>query len=339
MTMKGAISMRAALICLAGAGLSALPYLVPPYYHQFAAKILIMGILAMALNLVTGFGGLVSLCHAAFFGLGGYALALTSPQYEAASLWITLPLAAGTAGLAALIIGALSLNTRGVYFIMVTLAFGQMLFSYFHDTGVAGGSDGAFIYFKPALSIPGLNTGLENARIFYFATLIAFAGAALLVWQMVRSPLGHALVAARDNERRARSLGFPIFRIRLTAFTISGALAGLAGYFNAAQYGFVAPEMLGWHLSATVLVMVVLGGMETVLAPALGAAALLGMEEVLKTWTEHWKLVEGGLIIVLVILFPGGLRQLIALVIQDLPLARPSQARLPQKSVHEAPRA
>src|SRR5262249_59154221 len=100
--------------------------------HQFAAKILIMGVLAIALNLATGFGGLVSLCHAAFFGLGGYALALASPQYEAASLWTTLPLAAGVAGLAALIIGALSLNTRGVYFIMVQLAFGRMLFSYFH---------------------------------------------------------------------------------------------------------------------------------------------------------------------------------------------------------------
>jgi branched-chain amino acid transport system permease protein len=337
--MTGAAWMRASLLCAAGAGLAALPYLVPAYYHQFAAKILIMGILAIALNLVTGFGGLVSLCHAAFFGLGGYALALASPQYEAASLWTTLPLAAGVAGLAALIIGALSLNTRGVYFIMVTLAFGQMLFSYFHDTDIAGGSDGAFIYFKPALNIPGLAAGLDDARVFYFTTVIAFALVALFVWQIVRSPFGHALVAARDNERRARSLGFPIFRIRLSAFVISGALAGLAGYFNAAQFGFVAPEMLGWHLSATVLVMVVLGGMETVIAPALGAAALLGMEEVLKIWTEHWKLAEGGLIILLVVLFPGGIRQLIALVIQDLPLGRSTKAGLRQGSFHEAPRA
>jgi branched-chain amino acid transport system permease protein len=337
--MKGTFRRSAALFCLTGAGLAALPFLVPAYYHQFAAKILIMGILAMALNLAAGFGGLVSLCHAAFFGLGGYALALASPQYEAASLWTTLPLAMGVAGLAALIIGALSLNTRGVYFIMVTLAFGQMLFSYFHDTDIAGGSDGAFIYVKPALGISRLTAGLEDARIFYFATLMTFAIAALFIWQIVRSPFGHALIAARDNERRARSLGFPIFRIRLIAFVISGALAGLAGYFNAAQYGFVAPEMLGWHLSATVLVMVVLGGMETVIAPALGAAALLGMEEVLKAWTEHWKLVEGGLIIVLVILFPGGLRQLVALLIRDLPLARPRKAEVPRKSLHEAPRA
>jgi branched-chain amino acid transport system permease protein len=337
--MKGALWTRAALLCATGAGLAALPFLVPAYYHQFAAKILIMGTLALALNLVTGFGGLVSLCHAAFFGLGGYTLALASPQYEAASLWTTLPIAAGVAGLAALIIGALSLNTRGVYFIMVTLAFGQMLFSYFHDTDIVGGSDGAFIYVKPALNIPGLAAGLDDPRIFYFATLAAFAAVALLVWQIVRSPFGHALIAARDNERRARSLGFPIFRLRLTAFVISGALAGVAGYFNAAQYGFVAPEMLGWHLSATVLVMVVLGGMETVLAPALGAAALLGMEEVLKAWTGHWKLAEGGVIILLVILFPGGIRQLIALVIEDLPLGRSSKAALEGASIREAPRA
>jgi branched-chain amino acid transport system permease protein len=295
-----------------------------------------MAILAIALNLVAGFGGLVSLCHAAFFGLAGYTLALASPKYEAAPMWATLPLAMGVAAAAALIIGALSLRTRGVYFIMVTLAFGEMLFSFLHDTDIGGGSDGAFIYNKPSVSIFGLVANLENARIFYFATVLAFAFTWLAVWQVVRSSFGHALIAARDNERRARSIGFPIFRVRLTAFVISGALAGLSGYFAAAQYGFVAPEMLGWHLSATVLVMVVLGGMETVAGPALGAAALLGMEEVLKAWTEHWKLAEGVVIIFLVILFPRGLQRLIDILTQDLGLEAIAPEKAKQKTVRGA---
>jgi branched-chain amino acid transport system permease protein len=309
---RAAASRIAGVLLLPGVAV-ALPYLIPPYYMQFATKIMIMGIVAIALNLVVGFGGLVSLCHAAFFGIGGYALALTTPKYEAAALWLTLPVAMAASAFAAFFIGALSLRTRGVYFIMVTLAFGQMLYSLLHDSPLAGGSDGAFIYVKPSTALLGYaGPDLENAKTFYFAVALALCFTSLLIWQLVRSPFGHALAAARDNERRARSIGFPIFRMRLAAFTISGALAGLGGYLAAAQYGYVVPDMLGWHQSATVLVMVVLGGMEGVLGPLFGAAALLGMEEVLKASTEHWKLAEGLAIIVLVIAYPGGLRQLIA---------------------------
>jgi branched-chain amino acid transport system permease protein len=293
------------------AAAAALPLLAPAYYVQFASKILIMGLLAMGLNLVVGFGGLVSLCHAAFFGLAGYALALAAPQYEAASLWTTLPLSVGAAALAALAIGALSLRTRGIYFIMVTLAFGEMLFFLFHDTKIAGGSDGTFIYFKPEAAVGGLVLlDLDKPRTFYWVVLaLTVAGIALLE-MVVRSPFGRALEAARVNERRARSLGFPLYRIRLTAFVVSGALAGVAGYFNAAQFGYVAPQMLGWHLSATALVMVVLGGMRTVTGPLLGAAILIGLEEVLRVLTEHWKLAEGLIIMVIVLTLSDGVRQL-----------------------------
>jgi branched-chain amino acid transport system permease protein len=338
MTSRSSIPRFAGLLLLAAAAV-ALPHLVSTYHVQFATKILIMAILAIALNLVVGFAGLVSLCHAAFFGLGGYTLALASPKYEAASIWLTLPLAMAVAGLAALIIGALSLRTRGVYFIMVTLAFGEMLFSLFHDGEIGGGSDGAFIYNKPSLALFGVAGGnLDNPRTFYFAVLLALVFTSIVVLQLVRSPFGHALAASRDNERRARSLGFPIFRLRLTAFVISGALAGLSGYFAAAQYGFVAPEMLGWHLSATVLVMVVLGGMSGVAGPLLGAAALLGMEEALRSWTEHWKLAEGIAIIMLVVAFPGGLRQLITLIAGDARLERIEGSEAP-KAAGEAGRA
>jgi branched-chain amino acid transport system permease protein len=302
------------LVAVLVAAAVALPFFAATYYLQFASKLLLMGLLAMALNLIVGFGGLVSLCHAAFFGLAGYMLALTAGPYGAASLWLTLPAAVGASAFAALVIGALSLRTRGIYFIMVTLAFGEMLFFLFHDTKLAGGSDGTFIYFKPSVAIGNLQLlDLEKARVFYWVVLgFTLAGIALLT-VIIRSPFGHALAAARVNERRARSLGFPIYRIRLTAFTISGALAGVSGYFAAAQFGYVAPQMLGWHLSATALVMVVLGGMRTVTGPLLGAAILMGLEEFLRATTEHWKLLEGLIIIGLVLAFPEGVRQLFAM--------------------------
>lgn len=294
----------------------ALPYLAPIYYTQFAAKVLILGILAMALNLVVGFGGLVSMCHAAFYGIAGYVLALAAPKYEAASLWLTLPLAICAASAAALVIGALSLRTRGVYFIMVTLAFGEMLFYLFHDSKFAGGSDGTFINIKPEAVLFGVTiVDLDKARVFYWVVLALTATTILLLQLIVRAPFGAALAAARDNERRARSLGFPIYRVRLIAFVISGALAGVAGYFAAAQFGYVAPQMLGWHQSAIALVMVVLGGQRGVAGPLLGAIMVMGLEEWLKALTEHWKLAEGLIIIAIVLLFPGGLQSLIERVL------------------------
>jgi len=308
-------------ICLIAA--VALPFLVPQYYVQFASKALILGVLAMALNLVVGQGGLVSLCHAAFFGLAGYVLALMSPKYDPASLLLTLPAAVIAAGAAALIIGALALRTRGVYFIMVTLAFGEMLFYLFHDADFAGGSDGAFINAKPELVIAGVRVlDLDKPLVFYFVVLAVTIGAIALLTMLVRSPFGHALAAARDNERRARALGFPIFRIRLIAFTLSGALAGLAGYFAAIQFGFVAPQMLGWHQSAVALVMVLIGGLGTVTGPLIGALALLGLEEVLKATFEQWKLIEGVIVIAIVLLLPNGVRQLWPMVFGEADLKR-----------------
>jgi branched-chain amino acid transport system permease protein len=332
----GALTSRLVPVALVAAAV-ALPFVATTYYMQFASKVLLLGLLAMALNLVVGFGGLVSLCHAAFFGLAGYMLALTAPQYEAASIWITLPAAVGAAALAALAIGALSLRTRGIYFIMVTLAFGEMLFFFFHDTRVAGGSDGTFIYFKPLVAIGNLQLlDLEKARTFYWVVLgFTLAGIALLII-IVRSPFGHALAAARVNERRARSLGFPIYRIRLAAFTISGALAGVSGYFAAAQFGYVAPQMLGWHMSATALVMVVLGGMRAVTGPLLGAAILMGLEEFLRASTEHWKLLEGLIIIGLVLAFPEGVRQLFGMIFRPHAFPNLRRARAPAVPAREA---
>jgi branched-chain amino acid transport system permease protein len=302
---------RASLIILLAAA-AALPLIAPTYYLQFGTKVLTLGILAMALNLVVGFGGLVSICHGAFFGLAGYALALAAPKYEPASLWLTLPLAVGVAATAALAIGALSLRTRGIYFIMVTLAFGEMLFYLFHDNKFAGGSDGTFINIKPEAILFGVNVfDLDKARVFYWVVLALVVLTILILYLLTHSPFGRALTASRDNERRARSLGFPIYRVRLTAFVISGALAGVAGYFAAAQFGFVAPQMLGWHQSAIALVMVVLGGQRGVAGPLIGAVVVMGLEEYLKGLTEHWKLAEGLIIIAVVLAIPGGVQSLI----------------------------
>lgn len=293
----------------------ALPFVAPTYYVQFASKAMIMGILAMALNLAVGQGGLVSLCHAAFFGLAGYVLALVAGRYDPPSLLTTLPLAVAASAFAALVIGALALRTRGVYFIMVTLAFGEMMFYFFHDIQFAGGSDGAFVYFKPVLDIAGVQLlDLDKPLVFYFVVLVLLIGTIALLTMLVRSPFGHALSAARDNERRALSLGFPVFRVRLIAFAISGALAGLAGYFAAAQFGFVAPQMLGWHVSATALVMVLIGGLRSVTGPLVGALVLIGVEEILKATTEYWKLAEGLIVIAIVLALPNGVRQLMPLV-------------------------
>ena len=269
----------------------------------------------MGLNLCVGFGGMVSMCHAAFFGLAGYVLALSSPDYEAASLWTSLPLAMLVSAFAALVFGALALRTKGIYFIMVTLAFGEMLFFLFHDTKIGGGSDGAFIYVKPEAMIGAYRLfDLENKTTYFLFSLAIVAACWWVLSRLTTSHFGHALMAARDNERRARSLGFDVFRIRLTAFAISGAIAGLAGYLSAAQFGFVAPQLLGWHSSATLLVMVVLGGMSSVAGPLVGALVLMGLEEVLKANTDHWKLIEGTIIILIVLFMPGGVRQIFALV-------------------------
>jgi len=233
------------------------------------------------------------------------------------------------------VIGSLALRTRGIYFIMVTLAFGEMLFFFFHDSKFAGGSDGAFIYNKPSMMLGNITLlDLEKPLVYYFVVLAVLVAVIALLAMIVRSPFGHALAAARDNERRARALGFPVFRVRLTAFVISGAIAGIAGYFAAAQFGFVAPQMLGWHLSATVLVMVLIGGQRSVAGPLVGALVLIGLEEVLKATTEHWKLAEGLIVILIVLMLPNGVRDLLKMVLRS-PDDRP-QPRTDAKPMTEA---
>jgi branched-chain amino acid transport system permease protein len=290
------------------------PFFGTTFYLQLGAKILIMAIFALSLDLLVGHTGLVSLGHAAYFGIAAYILAWLSPKYEAANLWLTLPAASAAAAVAALIIGCLVVRTAGVYFIMVTLAFAQMLYSLFHDTKLGGGSDGVYINVRPELTVAGFKPlDLENpAQFFYFVLLMLVAVYALLT-HLLRAPFGRALAGIRVNEQRMRSLGYAVFRYKLAAFVIAGALAGLAGYLAACQFGFVNPDILAWHHSGTVLMMVILGGMGRLHGAVVGAFIYVLIQELLSApalmgyYAKHWQLAMGGLIVLMVLVLPHGI--------------------------------
>jgi len=296
-------------------GLLALfPLVDTSFYLQLLTKVLIMVIFAMSLDLLVGYTGLVSFGHAAYFGLAGYALALMAPKYETVSLWWTLPASIGICALFALVTGMLVLRTRGIYFIMVTLAFAQMLFFVFHDTKLGGGSDGIYIYAKPTMKWGEAELlNLEKLENFYWLVLVLAAGSYLLLRRILGSSFGRALVGIKVNEHRMRALGFPVFKYQLASFTLAGSLAGLAGYMAAVQYGFVNPEILSWHQSGAVLMMVILGGMGTLYGSVVGAFAFVLLQEVLsnQAWfgiaAKHWQLAMGIFIMLVALYMPQGL--------------------------------
>jgi branched-chain amino acid transport system permease protein len=301
--------------------LALLPGFAGKYYVQFAAKVMIMGMLAMSLDLLLGYTGLVSFGHGAFYGVGAYVLAMLTPPYQAAGFWTSFPLAILAAALVALVIGCLVVRTHGIYFIMVTLAFAQMLFFLFHDTRIAGGNDGIYIDVRPDATILGWKPfDLENFVHVYFVVLGLFVISYLLLRLILRSSFGHALVGIRVNEHRMRSLGHRTFAAKLAAFVIAGAIAGAAGYLSAVQFGVVNPEFMGWHLSAALMMMVILGGMGTLAGAALGAAAWMLLElgfQSLPTLGsvdlgKHWQLWMGGFIVLATLALPEGLLGLLA---------------------------
>ena len=289
------------------------------FYTELVAKTLILAIFAMSLDLLVGYTGLVSFGHAAYFGLAGYALALMGPKYEAASLWWSLPAAMAVCALFALVTGLLVLRTRGIFFIMVTLAFAQMLFFVFHDTKLGGGSDGIYIYNKPELKIGDFAlANLDKTEHFYYLVLILMLAVFLLLRRVLGSTFGRALVGIKVNEHRMQALGFPVFRYKLASYVLAGALGGLSGYLAAVQFGFVNPEILSWHQSGAVLMMVILGGMGTLYGAVIGAFAFILLQEVLsnQAWfgiaAKHWQLAMGILIMLVALYLPQGLAGLMA---------------------------
>jgi branched-chain amino acid transport system permease protein len=297
------LALVAALVLLA-----LFPFAGATFYTELATKIMILAIFALSLDLLVGYTGLVSFGHAAYFGIGAYVLGLMAPKYEAANLWLTLPAAMAIAGLAALVVGAFVVRVKGIYFIMVTLAFAQMFYFVFHDTKFGRGSDGISMNFKPIAAIGGFtpfDLG-DSTHVYYFvfaAMLVVF----LFLRVLLRSAFGRALQGIRSNEHRMRSLGFPVYRYKLASFTIAGALAGLAGYLSALQFGFVNPELLSWHQSGNVLLMLILGGSGSLYGAVVGAFAFVTLQELFSSVTTHWQLLLGATIILLVIFLPGGL--------------------------------
>jgi branched-chain amino acid transport system permease protein len=269
----------------------------------------VFAIFALSLELLVGGTGLVCFGHAAFFGIGAYATVLLSPEYEAANLLWLLPACVAAAALYALAVGALSLRTKGVYFIMVTLAFAQMAYYVVHDTPLGGGTDGIYLNAKP--TIPGL-VELKGGAIYAFtwaALLVTF----LLLAVVSRSRFGRALAGIRVNEQRMRATGFATYPYKLAAFTLSGAIAGLAGFLFAVKDGYVNPELLSWHLSGSVLIMIILGGIGHLRGALIGAFAYVLLQEffqseaIFGSFAKHWHLGLGLTIIASVALLPRGL--------------------------------
>ena len=291
--------------------LAAAPLFLEGFYLQFATRILIVALFALSLDLLVGHAGLVSLGHALFFGLGAYTLMLLSPQAAAASLPLSLAAAAGVAALAALLVGALVLRTSGIYFIMVTLAFAQMAYYAVHDSKHLGGSDGKYIYVRPVLELFGWKPfDLEQPLHFYFFALSILAAFFLALRVLLASPFGRVIAGIKANEHRMRAVGFPTYRYKLACVVIAGGAAGVAGWLAAAQEGVVNPEMLSWHQSGQLLMMVILGGAGSVAGPLVGAGAFEVLELVLQGWTRHWQLALGALIVLAVLFLPRGLSQL-----------------------------
>ena len=288
--------------------LALFPFAGTTFYTELVTKVMILAIFALSLDLLVGYTGLVSFGHAAYFGVGAYTLGLLAPKYEAANLWLTLPAAIVLAGLAALAVGALVVRVKGIYFIMVTLAFAQMFYFVFHDTKFGRGSDGISMNFKPVAAIGGLTPfDLSNVtHVYYFVFAVALV-VFVFLRVLLRSAFGRALQGIRSNEHRMRSLGFPVYRYKLASFAIAGALAGLAGYLSAMQFGFVNPELLSWRQSGNVLLMLILGGLGSLYGAVIGAFAFVALEEIYSSLTTHWQLLLGGTIIALVIFLPGGL--------------------------------
>lgn len=272
------------------------------YYVGVMTRVMIYALAATSLNLVLGYGGMISFGHAAFFGAGAYAVAILA-QEGVTSAWAAWPIAVAAGAAFALAIGAISLRTRGLYFIMITLAFAQMLYYFFVSLKAYGGEDGINLAARSRL--PGFD--LHDESTFYLLVLALLAGALYLLRRLAASRFGAVLRGIRENEARMTALGYPTYRYRLVCFTVAGGAAGLAGALIVNQHGFVSPGLLDWTQSGTLLIMLILGGVGWLYGGVAGAAAMLLLEEALSHWTGYWKLGLGLVLLFVVMRAPGGI--------------------------------
>ncbi len=278
-----------------------------PYYIDLLRRVMIFGIAAASLNLILGYGGLVSFGHAAYLGVGGYAVGILA-FYGIHNGWLQWAVAIFASALVALVIGAISVRTRGIYFIMITLAFTQMLYYLGNSVEEYGGDDGMRIKVKSQFS--GL-IDLGDPVAYYYLVLALLLGALTLVHRLVNSRFGMVLRAAKSNEARSRAIGFSPYPYQLAAFVIAGAMCGLAGALLANHTAYITPAFMDWTRSGEIMFMVILGGMGSVPGPALGAFALLLVEDLLAGWTQHWQVILGPLLVLCVLFFRRGLAGLL----------------------------
>jgi branched-chain amino acid transport system permease protein len=305
--MTWTLNLRAVVVILLLLALVLLPVYVEFTGSRFLltlfTRIVILALAAVSLNLILGYGGMMSFGHAAYLGIGGYSVGILAFE-GVTSGFVQWPVALLVSALFALVIGALSLRTRGVYFIMITLAFAQM--AYYIVAGLAryGGDDGLTIE-KRSQFFPPLN--LSNKMQFYYLCLALLFASIYLVWRIVNSRFGLAVQGARSNDTRMRAIGFPTYRYKLTCFVIAGTLCGLSGALLANHTDFVSPGMMYWTRSGDLIIMVVLGGMGSTFGPLFGAVALLVLEEVLSGITEYWQIILGPLLLLVVLFARGGI--------------------------------
>jgi branched-chain amino acid transport system permease protein len=286
--------------------LAALPPVVialkQPFYLDLVRRIMIFAIAAISLNLILGYGGMVSFGHAAYLGIGGYAVGILG-FYGIHDGWLHLAVALAASALVALAIGAVSIRTSGVYFIMITLAFTQMLYYLGISLAEYGGDDGMRIRTRSQFPLVSLADPVQ----YYYVVLVLMLLSSYLTYKIVNSRFGMVIRAAKSNEARTRAIGFSPYLYRLAAFVISGAIGGLAGALLVNHTAYLTPDFMNWTRSGEIMFMVILGGMGTTAGPMVGAFALLLVEDMLAGWTEHWQLILGPLLVLSVLFFKRGL--------------------------------
>jgi branched-chain amino acid transport system permease protein len=305
MNRRTAILLAGFLLLAAVPSIAAL--LGQPFYVDLLRRVMIFAIAALSLNLILGYGGMVSFGHAAYLGVGAYAVGVLA-HYGVHDGYLQWALAIAASALVALVIGAVSIRTSGIYFIMITLAFTQMLYYLGISIEEFGGDDGMRLEVKS--QFPGL-IDLDNGNAFYYLVLAILVLVAFLGHRLVNSRFGMVIRAARSNEARTRAIGFSPYPYRLAAFVIAGAVCGLAGALLVNHTAYLTPEFMNWTRSGELMFMVILGGMATTAGPVLGALALLLVEDVLSGWTQHWQIILGPLLVLSVLFFRRGLAGLL----------------------------
>ncbi len=287
---------------------AAMPVLAPalgePFYVHGFARIMIWAIAAVSLNLIMGYGGMISFGHAVYLGIGGYTVGILA-YHGIESAYIQWPLALALSGLFALVFGAVSLRTKGVYFIMITLALAQMIYFLAVSAEQYGSDDGLNIDVRSDFGSAAFD--LDNAMVLYYLIFAVLVASLFAVWRIVNSRFGMVIRGANSNDDRMRTIGFATYRYKLASFVIAGVMCGMAGILSANFERFVSPDMIYWTRSGEMISMVVLGGMGTLFGPISGAIVYLMLSEVLSTITIHWHIVFGPFLILVVLVARGGI--------------------------------